>query len=145
MKKKIIFGFIFAVAIALLWLVAWGDFAEWRYSKNLHCMTYQNVRKVEICKSIEKYQEYELFGHAIISAGYRSSFATAQKAWCELSLTETDLGLLRDMQYDNSLPPQLMDGSGMLYIMLDLELHPNSDINSVYRGGVYDMKGSCPR
>lgn len=135
MKTKVIFAVIFAAAIALLWLVAWGDFAEWRYSKNLHCMTYQNARRVEICRSIEKYQEYGFFGHAIISAGYRPSFTTVKKAWCELSLTEADLKLLKDMQYDYSLSPQLMDGSGMLYSLLNANLNQGSNL---YIGSVYD-------
>ncbi len=147
MERKVIFGVIFVVVIAVLWLVVWGDFDEWRYSKNLHCMTYQNYRKVEICKSIEKYQEYEFFGHTIISAGYRSTFATAKKAWCELSLSEADLSLLKDMQYDFSLSPQLMDGSGLLYSLLDAKFHPGSNLNT---GSVYDptsldylLKGGC--
>jgi hypothetical protein len=136
MKKRVIFIMIFLATIALLWVVAFGDFAEWRYSKNLHCMTFQNSRKVEICKSIEKYQEYGLFGHATISAGYRSSFATARKAWCELTLTEADLTLLKDMQYDYSISPQLMNGSGMLYGLLDASVNLGS---SLYIGSVYDI------
>lgn len=120
MKKKVIFGVLFIVAVVLLWLVTWGDFDEWRYSKNLHCMTFQNSRKVEICKSIEKYQEYEFFGHAMISAGYRANFTTAKKAWCELSITEPDLSLLKGMQIEG--PMQLQNGSDMLLSMLAAEL-----------------------
>lgn len=133
----IVFGVV--ITIGLIWFVAWGDFDEWRYSKDLHCMTFQNSRKVEICKSIEKHQEYGFFGHAIISAGYRSSFATAKKAWCELFLTEADLNLLRDMQYDYSLSPQLFVGSGMLFSLLDATLNPGSDL---YIGSVYDPSSS---
>lgn len=133
--KKIFLRMIPLVLLTLLWLVAWGDFAEWRYSKNMHCEKMQNSREGEICKSIEKYQEYEFVGHAMISAGYRSSFATAKKAWCELSLTESDLMLLKEMQFDHRLPPQLVSGSEMLFSLLDAKLHPNPDLYPV--SGVY--------
>ena len=142
-----LFGVI--VVIGLLWLVAWGDFDEWRYSKNLHCAELQNPRKIEICKSIEKYQEYEFFGHAMISAGYRSSFTTTKKAWCELSLTEADFALLEDMRYDYGLSSQLRTGSGMLYNLLDANLNPDSNL---YLGSVYGTSSSdylirdgCPK
>lgn len=139
MKKKVIFGVIFIILIMLLWLVVWGDFDEWRYSKNLHCMTFQNSRKVEICKSIEKYQEYKLFGHAMFSAGYRSSFAGVKKSWCELHLTQEDLNLLQDMQYEHSHPPQLSSGSSMLFRLLDASLNKKPDL---YNGDMYEPSSS---
>lgn len=149
MKQQVIYAAIGAVVIGLLWLVAWGDFAEWHYTKNLHCEQLQNSRQEEICKSIETYQEYEFFGHAMISVGYRSSFVTARKAWCELSLTEKDLELLKEMQYPPiELPVQLQVGSGMLFSLLDAQLHPDSP---QYVGSLYDptsasylLEGGCP-
>ncbi len=84
----------------------------------------------------------------MVSAGYRSTFATAQQAWCELLLTESDFELLKGMQYDSQLHPQLMSGSGMLFSLLDAQLYPNTDR---YVGSVYDpaspsflLQGGCP-
>lgn len=113
----------------------WGDFAEWRYSKNMHCNELKNQRKEEICKSLEKHQEYKLFGHAMFSAGYRSSFAGVKKSWCELQLTQEDLNLLQDMQHDYSNPPQLMTGSYILFSLLDASLNQNPNL---YSGSFYD-------
>ena len=128
MKKTYVVSGTVLVLVSLLWLVAWGDFEEWRYLKNLHCEGLQHPRQEEICKSIEAYQAYELFGHAMVSAGYRSTFTTAQQAWCELLLTESDFELLKGMQYDSKLHPQLRSGSGMLSSLLDAQLHPGSPL-----------------
>lgn len=132
MKNIIVVGVV--ITIGLVWIVAWGDFDEWHYSKNLNCGELQNPRKEEICKSLEKYQEYTFFGHAMISAGYRSTYATIKNSWCELSLNEADLERLKAMESDYKLSPPLIQGSGMLYSLLDANLNKDSIMysNSMY-------------
>jgi len=115
----------------------------------MHCADLQNSRTEEICKSIERYQEYKFLGHGIFSFGYRASFVTVKKAWCELSLTENDLNLLKDMQYNYSLPPQLMVGSHMLYGLLYGNLNQNSNlyIEDIYNSSSlnYLLKDGCQK
>lgn len=134
-KVHVVFVCAGIIIIGLVWLVMWGDFAEWRYSKDLHCDSFQNVRQTEICKSLEKYQEYTFTGHAIVSAGYRPTFTTATRAWCELSLTETDLQLLDKLQYELVGHNELSTGASMLFNMLDTKLNPET---SAYSGSVLD-------
>lgn len=150
MNNKLISVIVFGIVIGLLWLVFWGDFAEWRYSKNLHCDRLDHARQQEICNSIERYQVHELFGHAMISAGYRSTFVTAKYAWCALALREQDLTLLDELQYPiTEISPQLQAGAGMLHDLLDAQLHPDAHL---YVGSVYDptspyflVKEGCPK
>jgi hypothetical protein len=113
----------------------WGDFEEWRYSKNLHCGELQNPRKEEICKSLERYQEYTFFGHDQISAGYKSSLSTAKNTWCNLALGEDDLILLEEMEFSSEGAPGISAGSAMLFSLLDAKLNPSSNL---YIGSVYD-------
>jgi hypothetical protein len=141
--KKYLYTFLAATTILfLLWLIMWGDFKEFRYSKNLHCEKLKNSREIEICKSIEKNQEYSLYGHSMFSAGYRSSFTTAKKSWCDLNLNKEDLDILNKIQYDLQLAPQLSSGAWFLYNLLNTKINPNSPEAINNKGSVYSPSSS---
>lgn len=125
-KKKIIFPLVAIVFLFLFWLLAFGDAEPWRYSKNLSCSSklgnlktlfeysskneidgtittrpitsLEKARMSEICRTLEKHLEYEFFGHAIVSFGYRATFNTARKAWCEITPTQSDANVLKNME-----------------------------------------------
>lgn len=41
--------------------------------------------------------EYEFFGHAIPSFGYKVTFNTLRNAWCELNIKQSDLAILKEI------------------------------------------------
>lgn len=86
------------VALAPISLVAFYIAAKpSRYSRNLHCESIVSTRAFEICSSLEKFQEYGFFGHAIPAPGYKVSFDTIRNAWCELDIGQSDVPILREM------------------------------------------------
>ncbi len=128
MKKILLYSFFTIAAFFLAWLILWGDFKEWHYSRNLHCDSFTTNREKEICKSIQENQNYELLGHGSFSAGYKFPFSGAKNAWCELHLTSDDFATLKAMKlnYGDSLSLEM--GTDFLYSLLDAKLNPNSDL-----------------
>lgn len=158
-KKKIISLLVAIVFLFLFWLLAFSDTEPWRYSKNLSCSSklenlqtlsdYSSIneadwtmptrpitlleksRMSEICRTLEKHLEYEFFGHAIVSFGYRATFNTARKAWCELTPTRSDANLLKNMEMNG------IDGAWMLWNLLDSQT--SSDPTQY---GILNMRGT---
>lgn len=117
-------------------------------NKNLYCGEFKNTREIEICHSIERFQEFGLHGHGTFFIGYYASFSTAQKAWCDLNINEKDLEILNTMQYNNSSPYSLSVGAGLLYNLLNVKINPKpEDLYSVYSptSDEYLLKDSCKK
>lgn len=166
-KKKIISLLVVTVFLFLFWLLAFGDTEPWRYSKNLSCSSkleslnilfefppnneiggtitihpitsLEKARMSEICSTLEKHLEYESFGHAIVSFGYRATFNTARKAWCELTPTQSDANVLKNMEMNG------IDGAWMLWNLLDSQtsLDPTQYGILNMRGSDSILKGGC--
>jgi hypothetical protein len=141
MKKWYLVAIIILLTLFAFWGVVSGDLRDFRYSRNLLCDQISDTRESEICRSIERNQNYEFFGHAIISFGYQVSFDGARRAWCELNIQGTDEALLKRMSYKNYVDShsnsdmRLSDGATILSHLLDAQLHPNPDlypVNSIY-------------
>jgi hypothetical protein len=158
-KKKIISLLVAIAFLFLFWLLAFGDAEPWRYSKNLSCSSklednkifieyssktdiagtitshpitsLEKARMLEICRTLEKHLEYKFFGHAIVSFGYRATFNTARKTWCELTPMQSDANVLKNMEMNG------IDGAWMLWNLLDSQT--SSDPTQY---GILNMRGS---
>lgn len=138
--KKFKYTLIILVTLLVFWVVAFGDFREFRYSKNLHCNRIADDREAEICKILEKNQNYEFFGHAIVSFGYQIDFVGARNAWCELHIEEKDEMLLKKMKFGHytdsrlDIDSRINNGADILFSLLNAKLYPDSPL---YEGSVY--------
>jgi hypothetical protein len=81
--------------IALVMVVFFTGAEHWQYSRRMDCEKQVDARAHEICMSIERHLEYTCCGHAIISPGYRSTWTTVTKVWCEQRIEQKDATLLR--------------------------------------------------
>lgn len=150
MKKT----FAAIITVSLFWLIFWGDFDPFRYSRNLHCNTmYEDSRSLQICESIQNNQEYEFTGHAIPSAGYKTTFSGVKKTWCELNLSVADKSTLENMSdYPSNYDKNMSDGYNRMQIGIDFLLRiidgiensnaPEDIFNPKY-GDSYILNGGC--
>jgi hypothetical protein len=64
--------------------------ADSLYTRNLACDRRFAARELAICKALERELEWVWTGHAIISPGYRTTFASARRIFCSLPITAGD-------------------------------------------------------
>lgn len=64
--------------------------ADSLYTRNLACNKRFAARELAICKALERELEWVWTGHAIVSPGYRSTFASARRIFCSLPITAGD-------------------------------------------------------
>ena len=82
-------------ALALTVAAGSASADAWQGSRQLCCQTEMDGRAQEICRSIERHLVFSCCGHAIVSPGFRASWATVKTVWCEQAIAPADLVALR--------------------------------------------------
>lgn len=144
-RKGLLIGVVVLLTLVLGAALLIGDTRSFRYSKNLHCEQFADAREAEICRSAEKWQEYTCCGHAMFSPGYRTTFATAKHAWCELAITPEDRQILDRLKSDYSLDPRVYNVADFLLRTLDGIEHPEQGSGDIFTPGTpgYILEGGC--
>jgi hypothetical protein len=146
MKNYIWIGIGLALIVVLFYFIAWnGDFSSFRYSRNLGCGTFSEQRTREICSSLERYSEYEWFGHAMVSAGYRVTFETARKTWCELDIRSEDRDLLEKISRNYHFDARIQNGFDYLLRILNGKERPDPKNQDIFYPGTsgYILEKGC--
>lgn len=99
--------------------------ADSLYTRNFACDKRFAARELAICKALEHELEWVWTGHAIISPGYRTTFASARRIFCSLPITAGDIRALVMLAVAAERPStttfadtQLADGSRFLLNLL---------------------------
>lgn len=144
-QHLVIGGVLLIVTLVPGWMLLVGDAKSFRYSQNLSCEQFADAREAQICQSAEKWQEYTCCGHAIFSPGYRTTFATAKHAWCELAITTEDRQTLDRMKSNYALDPRLYNIADFLLRTLDGIEHPEQGSGDIFTPGApgYILEGGC--
>lgn len=108
--------------------------------KNLQCDRQKEARAKSICQALEQNMEHTLFGHAMISPGYRVTFSTIRKVWCSQSITADDAPILRTLE--QAADWRLSSAASDLLILA--EKQPQSE-NSIFnpQHPDYILKSGC--
>jgi hypothetical protein len=90
-----------SIAPAVLGIVALG-LAAWigvrlARDRQIDCSTFDSGRAGAICRALGDNLEFEWLGHAIIAPGYKASFETAGRVYCEQKIGADDLPALEKL------------------------------------------------
>lgn len=145
-KKLFIMGLLF-LALVVVFVFIIDGIKPFRYSKNLKCDSFAEQRDVQICQSIENGSEYTCCGHAIFSPGYRTTFETARRVWCDLKITSADRFLLERMSNSYQFDARLQNGGSFLLRILDGIEKPDPTQQDIFTPGTQDyiLKNGCQK
>jgi len=92
------------------------------YSRDLGCGQFALARSQAICHELERSMEWTWLGHAIVSPGWRLSFAGVTKVFCRLAITAADVAALIPMtEWAGRIAPadwRLQNGAQWLVYLL---------------------------
>jgi hypothetical protein len=144
----------FGVA-ALLFVLLPRDFAYAKdyslYGRDIGCAEIASARPRQICDAIAASLTWQWMGHAIIAPGFKPSFESARKVYCELKIGKDDMEALQRLkQYDPKLkwlPDWRLESSAdmLLRIVANLEGRGDEPENSILnpKNAEYILKKGC--
>lgn len=131
-------------------------------ARDLDCAALREERGVQICRKVERELEWTWTGHAIISPGWRPTFATARRVYCELPITDADAPVLArmkrhaDWRLQSAAQDELnllgaaaiavLRSTGVEYqpTVAEIEQAINDEVSIFHRGNPhYVLKGGC--
>jgi hypothetical protein len=141
---------IFFILVPVLLLLAPAAAFCWpsgyMLSRDIGCARADTARGSEICKAISESMRWTWAGHAIISPGWRPTWAGLRDVYCGRGIGEADLAALEGLRA-RALDWRLESATGNLVTLL--KNHDGSGgepENSVFhpKNPHYVLKGGCP-
>jgi hypothetical protein len=133
-------------------------------ARDLDCGALREARGVQICQKIERELEWTWTGHAILAPGWRPSFATARRVFCDLPVNAADAPVLARMKQHADWRPQsaaqsqlnllgaaaiaALNSAGAVYrpIVEEIEQSIGDEVSIFNRTNPdYVLKGGCAR
>lgn len=121
------------------------EFKSSMISRDIGCFQIEAGRAQDICKALSAHMEWTWFGHAIISPGWRVTWDTVAKVYCELKISKDDIGELKTLKM-HAKDWRLEGGTDNLIRILENQDGKGSeDESSIFnpKNSFYILKNKC--
>jgi hypothetical protein len=92
-RRYLLRGLLVAVPLAIVVAFSWPDSAM--ISREIGCARVDDARGRKICDSLSASMQWTWMGHAIVSPGWRVTWAGLKRVYCRDHITTADVPVLR--------------------------------------------------
>jgi len=128
--------------ILLLLVMIWPD--KRMVSRDIGCANVSSERGKEICQALSDSMEWTWMGHAIISPGWRVTWKSLRRVYCQEKPSAADLAVLERLKQGSDW--RLQDGADGLLRLVRSDSDPTYESeNTIFNptNAQYILKGGC--
>lgn len=142
-SKLSVFFIVIAATVVAIAVVCWPDANM--ASRDIGCVKAPPGRRSNICNALSAGMEWTWLGHAIVSPGWRLTWAGLRRVYCQENITAGDLPVLESLK--KGLDWRLQDGAdGLIRLISSGGGHAEPE-NSIFnpQNPNYILKNGCDR
>lgn len=121
------------------------EFKSSMMSRDVGCSLIESGRLQDICSAFSSHMEWTWFGHSVVSPGWRVTWDTVAKVYCELKISKDDTGGLKTLEM-HAQDWRLEGGANSLIRILEnQDGKGREDESSIFnpKNSSYILKNKC--